>query len=244
MLDIVPIDGEYDAGRYGTDARRAIEDVHARGRKSVVCGGTGLYLRSLIYGLAGAPPRHDETRAALQERTRELGAPALHAELALVDPAYAAKIHPNDSVRVIRALEVYQASGRTLTAWHEEQGPPTPQIAAKIVGIAPPRHELYRAIDARVDAMMAQGWLHEVFQILEDGYPPDLKSLGSLGYRHLVAHLQGGPSLEDTIALIKRDHRHYAKRQMTWFRGEPLVTWFTDAEAAFETLVAEEERVK
>ncbi len=235
LLDFLPLDGDYDAGQFAADARLRISAIRARGAIPVVVGGTGLYLRALLHGLADAPPRDDDLRGALQSRVAAEGAPRLHAELAGVDPTYASRIHPNDGVRVVRALEVYQLTGRPLSAWHAVQVAPPP-LAATLLCLDPPRDELYGRIDARVRQMMDAGWVDEVRAILADGFGRDLKSLGTLGYRHLVAHLCDGIALDETVRLIARDHRRFAKRQLTWFRGQPDVRWFTNADAAMATI--------
>ena len=234
LVDFLPLDADYDAGRFAQDARAAIDSIRARGRVPVVGGGTGLYLRALLHGLADAPPRDDALRARLRAQV-ESDAPAAHARLALVDPAYAARIHPNDGVRIVRALEVYGLTGQPLSAWHDAQDR-APTLDATVLCLSPPREVLYARIDARVDAMMSAGWVAEVKAILADGYPPDLKSLRTLGYRHLVAHLRDGVALDETVRRIARDHRRYAKRQLTWLRGQPDVRWFEDADAAFDAV--------
>jgi histidinol-phosphate aminotransferase len=231
VVDFLPLDSDYDAGRFATDAREAIADIQSRDRLPVVVGGTGLYLRALLFGLADAPPRDDALRKQLQERAGAQGAATLHAELVQVDPAYAAKIHPNDGVRIVRGLEVFQISGRPLSAWHAEQTP-GPALPATLLCLNPPRRELFARIDRRVEAMFEAGWIDEVRAILDDGFAPDLKSLGTLGYRHLIAHVRDGVDLKETARLIARDHRRFAKRQLTWFRGQPDVRWFASPEAA------------
>lgn len=236
LIDFLPLDApEYDAGRFAAEARACIAGIRARGGVPVVVGGTGLYLRALLHGLADAPPRDAAIRAALQARAATEGSPALHAELVVVDPRYAAKIHPNDAIRIVRALEVHTLTGKALSAWHEEQPVPD-SLAATLMCLDPPRQDLYARIDARVDRMLDAGWIDEVRAILAEGFAPDLKSLSTLGYRHLVAHLRDGVALDETVRLIKRDHRRYAKRQLTWFRGQPEVRWFDDARSALEAI--------
>lgn len=240
LVDCVPLDTPYDAGDYVQDAERVIADVQARGKRPILCGGTGMYLRALIYGLVEAAPTDPALRAQLQARARAEGDAALHAALAAVDPKTAARVHPNDRVRVVRALEVFMLTGRTMSdvqSDHDVRRQP-PRFPIWQAALGRPREALYARINARVDAMFAEGWLDEVQHILDDGFSPDLKPLGSLGYRHLVAFLQGGDASTQhkaaVIERIKRDHRRYAKRQLTWFRAQPHLSWFETPDAAFE----------
>jgi tRNA dimethylallyltransferase len=240
LLDLLAPDAPYDAAAFAADADRAIAEVQARGKLPIVCGGTGMYLRALLYGIFDAPPSDPGLRAQLQARAAAEGSQALHAELVLVDPTSAARLPHQDLVRVIRALEVHALTGRALSSFHDEHQVKArpPRYDCLQVALAPARETLYARIDARVDAMMAQGFLREVQDLLRDGYGPELKPLQSLGYRHLIQHLRGEqPSLSQTVAELKRDHRHYAKRQLTWLRAQPHLLWFDDPAPALEALL-------
>jgi tRNA dimethylallyltransferase len=224
LVDVVDPPDLYDASRYSHDAREVIADLHRRSVPPLVAGGTGLYLKALLSGLfiEGSPdPR---IRQRLRRELTDKGLPALHERLRRLDPASAWRLHPHDTYRVLRALEVIEATGETLSAWHEShQFRDVPYQTLKL-GLIRPREELNQRIEARVEAMLAQGWLEEVKGLLER-YPPDLKPLQALGYRHLIAFLQGRWTWEEAIELLKRDTRRYAKRQMTWFRGDPEMRW-------------------
>jgi tRNA dimethylallyltransferase len=204
-------------------ALEAMREIQARGKRVLIVGGTGLYLRVLLHGFSLAPPPRDPTiRKRLQQEAREQGLPALYARLQQVDPQAAARIHPNDAVRIIRALEVYEMTGKPVSEWQHRADSELPALK---LGLTMPRPLLYRRINERVDQMMAQGFLQEVQNLLSKGYNRDLPALKGLGYRHLIAYLMGEMGLEEAVALWKRDTRRFAKRQMTWFRREPGILW-------------------
>ena len=225
LVDVVDPPEPYDASRYSHDAREIIADLHRRGVPPLVVGGTGLYLKALLSGLflEGSPDLRIRQRLRLE--LTDQGLAALHERLRRLDPASAWRLHPHDTYRVLRALEVIEATGEPLSAWHDShQFRDAPYQTLKL-GLIRPREELNRRIEARVETMLALGWLEEVRGLLER-YPPDLKPLQALGYRHLIAFLQGRWSWEEAIELLKRDTRRYAKRQLTWFRGDPEVRWY------------------
>lgn len=230
LIDVAAPDEPYSAGRYVADARAALADIVARGRVPILCGGTGLYYRALLYGLVEVPPVPDAVQAAVEARLAAEGAPAVHAALARVDPEAAAGIHPHDPVRIARALGVYQATGRPLSAWQRTQ-PPRPAAPEVLsVGLRWERRVLYARIDRRVEAMLEAGWLDEVRDLLAQGVDPALKPLRAIGYREIVAHLRAGgaehgPEREALAARIAQRTRRYAKRQLTWFRQHPEILW-------------------
>ncbi len=241
LVDFLPLEAAYDAGAWAADALRAIEDIQGRGKLAIVCGGTGMYLRALLYGMVETPPSDEATRAALRSRIEVEGVAALHDALRRVDPGAAARIHTNDAVRIVRALEVFELTGTPMSALQSEHNlnDRRPRVEALQIALSPPREALYRRIDARVDAMIAAGWLDEVRAILDSGVDPDVKPLGSLGYRQLVAFLRGedrsSEAWQETVRLVKRDHRRYAKRQLTWFHGQPHMQWHVTEDDAFES---------
>ena len=243
LVDAIALDRPYDAGDYVKDATAAIADIQARGLRPIICGGTGMYIRALLYGLVESPPSDKALRDTLGQRAQQEGLAALHAELTEVDPVSAARIHPNDAVRIVRALEVYQLTGKPISDLHKAHSIKTQpaRFGAWQMALAPQREALYERINTRVDQMFEAGWRQEVQSILDDGHSPDLKPLGSLGYRHLVSFLRGddqGPlAWTQTVSLIKRDHRRYAKRQRTWLRSQPHLHWFDNPQAAFEAAV-------
>jgi tRNA dimethylallyltransferase len=227
MIDIVDPDTPYDAARYAADAGGVIHALHENGRLPIVAGGTGLYIKALIYGLFDSRPPAPELRRQLEALAEHRGTEHLHARLADCDPAAAAAIHVNDRVRIIRALETFQATGRPISALRREHRFARPRFAFFKLGLAMPREELYARIDRRVDQMVAEGLLEEVQALLAQGCTADLKSMQSIGYRHMIDHLQHGVDWAETLRRLKRDTRRYAKRQLTWFRADPDIVWTT-----------------
>lgn len=225
-LDLVEPDEEFSVARYQEAAEQAIADIRGRGKLAVLCGGTGLYIKAVLYGLDLPIAAADwDLRKRLEDEVHRLGPTALHERLRQVDPRAAARIHPNNVRRVIRALEVYLLTGRPLTRHHQVDRQPGPKYNVLAFGLNLPRTELYRRIDARVEAMMRRGLLGEVRWLLDHGYSEQLVSMKGLGYRQLARHLRGEVDLDRAVYLIKRDTRHYARRQLTWFRAEPLLRW-------------------
>jgi tRNA dimethylallyltransferase len=225
LLDVVDPEEPFDAGHYLQLARPVIEALHGRGKMPLVVGGTGLYMKVLTRGICPAPPGDPAVKRQLLEELERGGPVALHEELLQIDPESARRIHSHDRQRIVRALEVFRATGRPLSHWQAGHGFREPRYRTVKLFLFRPREELYRRIDARVETMMAEGFLEEVRGLLAKGYSPRLKPLQSLGYRQLVRHLQGVCSLADAIHDIQRDTRRYAKRQITWFRADPESVW-------------------
>ncbi len=224
LLDLRDPDCPFSAGEYVPLAREAIFGIAARGRLPLLVGGTGLYLRAALGGIVEGPPRDEALREEL--RGRERSAPgSLHRLLAERDPAGAARIPPGDVVRLVRALEVLEKTGRPLTALQGEHRFSQAPFRALFLVLSPPRPALYRWIEERVDAMLEQGWREEVSSLLARGFSPSLPALKAVGYRELAAHLAGEVSWEETVARIKTGTRRFAKRQLTWFRAEPAAEW-------------------
>lgn len=234
VLDVVRPDEEMTAARFIELADRAIADIAARGRAVIVCGGTGLYVRALLLGLFAGPPASPEIRAELAAIARAQGAAALHAELVRVDPAAAKKIDPNDEKRMIRALEVYRLTGEPMSvhqAKHDHRAMPL-RYPARLVGLAPDREALYRAIDARVDQMIDAGLEAEVARLRGGGFCPPLRSQQAIGYAELHDAIEGRVDRARAIELIKRNSRHYARRQLSWYRAASpppeAIAWHPD----------------
>lgn len=226
LIDIVEPEARFDAAAYVAAADAAIADVRARGRRPILCGGTGLYLRALIRGLCAAPPVAPPVRDAIHRAIEAGELPALHAELARVDPTAAARIPPADRQRIERALGVYRTSGRPLSAWQAEHAAAPDRVAVRPAAIRWPRDELWARIERRVDHMLADGWLDEVRGLVAAGHRAALARLKALGYRHLLSVLDGEATLTDARARIVVETRRYARRQRTWFRKTPGLRWF------------------
>jgi tRNA dimethylallyltransferase len=224
LLDVVDPPDLYDAARFSQEGRAILAALHDRGVIPLVVGGTGLYIKALLSGLFVHGDPDPCIRRQLRQELTDLGLSHLHERLRRLDPASAWRLHPRDTYRILRALEVIQATGHPLSALQEaHQFRDSPYRVLKL-GLRRPREELNRRIEARVEAMLAQGWLDEV-QGLISRYPPHLKPFQALGYRHLIAFLQGRWGWEEAIELLKRDTRRYAKRQLTWFKADSEVRW-------------------
>ena len=225
MLDLIPPEQGYSVAEYRAEAGQAIDRILRRGGLPLLVGGTGLYLRALSLPLdLGGTPRDEAVRAGLQQELETEGAAALHCRLSLLDPVAAARLHLNDSRRVIRALEVIQLTGQPFSA-QKMPGPEDGPYRLLLYAVDWPRELLYQRIERRVDQMMADGLLEEIRGLLEAGLSPAAQSMQGLGYKELLPHIQGQASLEDCVELIKRRTRNYAKRQLTWFRKEPGIRW-------------------
>jgi tRNA dimethylallyltransferase len=232
LLDVVEPGERYHAARFRADALAAIAEVRGRGHLPVVVGGTGLYVRALLRGLAPAPPADPALRADLERLAAAHGAPALHARLAAAAPKVARRLHPNDRVRVIRALEVHARAGGTVpdTGGGDWAAAPSGWRLA-MIGLTRPRPQLNAALAARARAMVARGMMDEVRRLLEAGHDPARPPMDGIGYRPLALALSGRLAEEEALRLMIRDTTRYAKRQMTWFQREPGIRWL-DVDAA------------
>lgn len=225
MIDLVDPDQPFSAADYRRLAQGAIQDIHGRGKTPIVAGGTGFYIKTLIRGLFPGPGEDPAIRARLRLEARKDKGQGLYERLKKVDPPAAARIHPNDIFRIVRALEVWELTGRPISSWQEEHRKLSRPRKAFIFGLICGHRELYRRVEARVDRMFALGLVEEVRSLLSRGYSPDLKPLQGLGYGHVVGYLQGKYTLEEAILLMKRDTRRYAKRQITWFKRMEGIKW-------------------
>ena len=224
FIDILDPDEEYNAGLFSRDARRVIDDIFARRGVPLVAGGSGLYVRALVDGFHDVEVREAGVKKALQERARREGTPRLHAELAAVDPEAAARLHPNDTQRVVRALEVYTLTGRPFSELNRRTNVPA-SFEPVFVGLLRERGELYARIEARVDKMVERGLVAEVQRLQEMGYGPDLNALQTVGYQEVFRYLAGELIESEMGVEIKKNTRRYAKRQLTWFRRDPRIEW-------------------
>lgn len=224
LLDILPPDHFCTAGDYSRLARQAIAEITARGRRPIVTGGTGLYLRALLDGLFPGPQRSEDLRLRLRDTSHRHGPGWLHCILRRLDADAAARIHPNDEPKLIRALEVCLAARQPLTdAWKAGRDPLTGYRILRI-GLDPPRAALYERLNARARAMFAEGLIEETRTLLAH-YGDAPRAFDSLGYRQSRAVLRGEMTESDALAATAQGHRNYAKRQLTWFRREPGVHW-------------------
>jgi tRNA dimethylallyltransferase len=225
LIDIADPDQEFSASDFRREAAKAIADIAGRGKRAFIVGGTGLYIRALLQGLVDSPSGAGEVRLELEEEARRRGNGALLGELAKVDSVTAERLHSNDLVRIIRALEVYRMTGNPISQQRSSHGFSGDYYCALKLGLSVERLELYERIDSRVERMMGDGLVDEVQTLLERGFSPQLKALRSIGYRHICAYLSGEYSLAEGVRLMQRDTRRYAKRQMTWFRNDKEINW-------------------
>ncbi len=225
LIDLVEPDQRFNVGEYRRLAITEIERLHAEGRVPLMVGGTGLYVRAVIRGLWDGPPADWTYREELTKIARERGPGELHRRLAEIDPALARTLHPHDEVKIIRGLEAFRMTGRRLSDLHREHAGMEPSFSALIIGLNRDRDALYQRVDARVEDQLARGLLDETRGLLAHGYGRQLASMKGLGYRQLSAYLAGECSCEEAVRRLKRDTRHFAKRQLTWFRKEPGLVW-------------------
>lgn len=219
LIDVADPHQEFSVAEFSAMAEDAAQDISSRGKSVLFVGGTGLYLRTMLRGLFDGPEADWDFRKHMTERAVELGPDWLHAQLAAVDAATATRLHPNDMRRIIRALEVHRVTGLPLSQQQTQAVRPTEDQPRAVIWISPPRGWLYQRIENRVDQMMEEGLLDETHRLLSLVPPPGRTALQALGYRELVAHLQGECSLGEAVKQIKTGTRQFAKRQHTWFRN-------------------------
>ncbi len=212
-----------DAARYAALADAAIAEVRGRGRVPIVCGGTFLWIKALLQGLVVAPPGSEEIRARHRAMAASEGRTALHAKLAEVDPEAATRLHPNDVVRVSRALEVYELSGERMSEMQAAHAFKSPRYDFALFAVRRDNEQLTKRIEERARKWLENGWIEEVNQLVRDGLA-DARAMGSVGYREVAAHLDGEIAPEELLDLVVRSTRVFARRQRTWLNHEP-VTW-------------------
>ncbi|MEN6370869.1 MAG: tRNA (adenosine(37)-N6)-dimethylallyltransferase MiaA [Armatimonadota bacterium] len=227
MVDVVGPNEPFTVADYQERAVEAVEDIISRGRLPILAGGTGLYVRAVIDGLNIPSAGIDSAlRARLKREADEKGGEWLHKQLAEVDPAAAGRLHPNDIKRIIRALEVYEQSGRPMSEIVEETRLKAPRYpGAVLYGLTMDREKLYRRIEERIDEQIRRGLVEEVRQLLDFGYDVDLPAMQGLGYKEIAAHLKGECDLSFAVETLKRSTRRFAKRQYTWFRADKRIRW-------------------
>ena len=240
LIDVCDVDESFSVAAYREQALTALSGIRARGKRAVLSGGTGLYVRVLLEGYSLTASAGDPViRAELEDEALRNGVAALYERLTELDPAAAGRIHRNDRIRIIRALEVIRATGRRISEEHSRDAVSRKRLPSVKFGLTAAREIMYKRIDDRVDAMICAGLKEEVLRLLAHGYGPGLHPLRSLGYKEMIAHIQGEYSLDDAGRMIKQNTRRFAKRQMTWFRAEPDVEWIdvgerTAAEVAYD----------
>ncbi|MBU8911032.1 MAG: tRNA (adenosine(37)-N6)-dimethylallyltransferase MiaA [Desulfobacterales bacterium] len=226
LIDFLDPKDDFDAGLYVKAADKSIEDITARGKIPIIAGGTGLYIRALLNGLFRSEPICEKTLSQLTRDLEETGSLSLYQRLEKCDPKAAQKIHPNDSFRVIRALEVYQTTGQKLSDRQKNHDFDDLRYKSIKIGLYMDRKKLYDRINKRVDIMLNQGLLNEVTTLAENGYSFGLKSMQSIGYKHMAMFMNNEVDWTEAVRLLKRDTRRYAKRQFTWFGRDKDITWF------------------
>ncbi len=225
LIGLISPDEKFTAANYGKKARQIIREIIERGKQPVAVGGSGLYLKALIEGFFQGPKANEEIRKRLQREAQEFGESHLFSRLKEVDPQATERIHPNDLVRIIRALEVYELTGKPISMWQRDgEYEPFPLQFVKI-GLNLERERLYQRINQRTEEMISQGFLDEVRALKKKGFTPQLKALRTVGYQELFDYLEGKFDLQAAIEKIKLNTRHYAKKQLTWFRKDEEIIW-------------------
>lgn len=225
MIDVADPDEAFDAARFCREGRQAVARIRAAGNVPFVVGGTGFYIRALLHGLFESPPVVSDILQRLKAEAADNGIAPLYRRLSVFDPAAAARIHPNDAYRVIRALLVCESTGMPVSAIRNAHGFQDQPFDALCLCLSVDRDVLYERIDRRVDAMLRAGLLEEVKGLLDRGYASDLRPMQAIGYRHMADIIEGRMGREEAVDLLKRDTRRFAKRQLTWFRREPDLAW-------------------
>jgi tRNA dimethylallyltransferase len=225
LIDIKKPSDSFSVAEFQELVRGKISEISKRGRLPIIVGGTGLYIQSVIYDYQFSDAPADETlRMKLEQKARDFGNEALHQELRDIDPESAAELHPNNVRRVIRALEIYYRTGKTMSKSHREQQPDLLYHTA-LIGLTMDREKLYERINARVDLMIEEGLLHEVKKLYDQGLR-SCQSIQAIGYKEIYDYFDGKATFEEAVDLLKKNSRHYAKRQLTWFRNKMDVKWF------------------
>jgi len=227
LVDFVEPSDHFSAANFVRHAAEKTAEIQGRGKTPIFVGGTGLYFKALAEGLAALPPADASIRTRLKKEADDQGREAMHRRLSLIDPEAAKKIPANNIQRLIRALEVFEITGKPISQWHREHqsAEVETRLKLKFIGIDIPREELHRRIEARCRTMIEEGMVEETQALLNQGFPETCPSLTGLGYPRIISMLKGTLSKDDCLALLIQDTRQYAKRQMTWFRHQLPVIW-------------------
>ncbi len=227
LIDLVDPDQPFNTGEFRRHAVAEITRLHGKGKVPLLAGGTGLYVRTVLRGLWEGPPADWEFRRSLEREADAKGADWLYRKLVQVDPDSARRLHPNDRVKIIRALEVHHVLGRPLSEEHKRHAFADTPFAPLLIGLTRERASLYRRVDDRVGLELAKGLVEETKRLMDRGYGRQLGSMKGLGYKQMAGYLAGDYDYEEAVRRLKRDTRHFAKRQMTWFRKEPGIVWLS-----------------
>jgi tRNA dimethylallyltransferase len=226
LIDVINPDEEFNAAKFRRLAAAAIGQVHERNHHALVCGGTGLYLKALTRGLFEGPGQDPDIRRKLQEEIDEKGLGHLYQRLVRIDSSVASTIHPNDRQRTVRALEVFQVTGKPLSQWQRDHAFREAPFEVLKIGLNRERRELYDLINRRCERMIRDGLMEEVRRLTDKGYNLDLKPLRSVGYLQMGRVLYGLQKLPEALEEMKQQTRRLAKRQLTWFRGDREIVWY------------------
>ncbi|MGH7855465.1 MAG: tRNA (adenosine(37)-N6)-dimethylallyltransferase MiaA [Candidatus Binatia bacterium] len=229
LIDVVNPDEDFNAALYRRLATEAIGRIHHIGKNAVVCGGTGLYLQALTHGLFTGPGQDPEIRRSLEAEINNKGLTGVYQRLVEIDGSVTSTIHPNDRQRIIRALEVYESTGKPLSEWQNEHAFQEEPFEVLKIGLLRERAELYEQINRRAERMIEEGLLEEVRGLVMRGFGLDLKPLRSVGYRQMGAVIRGTMEPAEAAVEMKQETRHLAKRQLTWFRRDAGIRWYHPA---------------
>ncbi|MBI1908843.1 MAG: tRNA (adenosine(37)-N6)-dimethylallyltransferase MiaA [Deltaproteobacteria bacterium] len=229
LIDLIEPPESFSAPLFAKKADAALQEISSRGKRSLLVGGTGLYIRVFLEGIFEGPARNEEYRKKLELLKKEKGNGFLHQELKRVDPKAAEKIHPNDPQRIVRALEVFHLTGKPISEWWEASRGATRRAPTLKIGLTLEREELYRRINERVLKMINAGWIGEVEGIIQK-WGSNIPPLKLVGYREIAEYLKGKRGKEETISRIQQKTRNYAKRQLTWFRADKEIRWMNLSE--------------
>jgi tRNA dimethylallyltransferase len=242
LLDIISPEAEFSVADFQEKADKLISEIIERERLPLLVGGTALYIKALIQGFIFPDMETDwELRERLEEEAEKHGTEYVHDKLKEIDTILADKLHPNDLRRVIRGIEVYKQTGKTSTYFKRKAKERPPRYNAVKIGLRRDREKLYERINKRVDLMIEDGLVEEVEKLYNGGYDRELQSMQGLGYKEVIGYLEGEYDLNEAIRLIKRNTRHFAKKQLTWFRKDEEIHWFDVGEMEFDNLVSESE---
>jgi tRNA dimethylallyltransferase len=244
LIDCVDVDQPFSAADYQQLADAAIAAIGERRKRVMIVGGAGLYFRALIDGIFEGPGANTEIRTRLKREAETHSATILHERLRQCDPDAAERIHPNNLVRVIRALEVYELTGKPISDLQQQWKKTEPRYQFRAFGLNMPREVLYQRIEERADRMITTGLIEEVKSLLDQGYPRDCVAMQSFGYKEIIDYLDGVRTHNDATTLLKQSTRRFAKRQLTWFRNDSRIVWldlshFTSIDQIVDSLFAD-----